>query len=257
VDLVEVYATVVDARGELVTGLSGDAFQVTEDGAAQRIATFTAGEFPLSVVIGLDRSFSMSQERLDAAATALRAFLGELRAEDQTMVLAIGGEAERLAPLSTDRAASIAALEQVRRWGTTPLYDSIRTALESMEPARGRRALIVLSDGVDRYSGTTAAEIVDLARRTNVLMYPIALGRERPAIFAELATVSGGRSFHAADERQLQTTLSTIGRELRFQYLLGYSPARPTAEQSVWHAIQVSVRRPDVRVRARDGYLGR
>jgi Ca-activated chloride channel family protein len=90
-----------------------------------------------------------------------------------------------------------------------------------------------------------------------VLIYPIALGRQRPPIFAELASVSGGRSVQARDRPSLASALSSIARELRSQYLLGYSPARPASDRPEWRSIRVTVNRPTVRVRARDGYLAR
>jgi Ca-activated chloride channel family protein len=255
VSVVEVYATVTDARGEPVTGLRRADFTVEEDGHPQSVENFAAGEFPLSVAVAVDRSFSVPAAQLAASTAALSRFVTELRPDDQVMVIAIGSEVEVLAPLSGDRAASRAALDGLQRWGTTPLYDAAASAIDAIEPARGRRALIVLSDGRDRYSQRTAAELVEKARRSDVLIYPIAVGRERPPLFAELATVTGGRSFQAADARTLTTTLAVIAKELRFQYLLGYAPAREASRAPRWRSIQVKVNRPDVRVRARDGYL--
>jgi Ca-activated chloride channel family protein len=257
VSLVEVYVSVTDARGEPVTGLGQADFTVQEDGRPQRVDTFAAGEFPLAVAIAIDRSFSVTAAKLSASTAAAARFVSDLSAEDQVMVIAIGSTVEVVAPLSTDRAASRAALSRVERWGTTPLYDAAAAALDAIEPARGRRALIVLSDGSDRYSELNAAELVHKARRSDVLIYPIALGKQRPPIFAELAAVSGGRSFQAPDERALTSTLATIARELRFQYLLGYAPAREATSAPRWRSIHVTVSRPDVRVRARDGYLSR
>ena len=87
-------------------------------------------------------------------------------------------------------------------------------------------------------------------------MYPIALGKARPPLLAELAVLTGGRSFLLRDARELQQTLSTIARELRYQYLIGYAPselARPGEPE--WRSIRVQLKksRPGVRVRARDG----
>lgn len=256
VDLVEVYATVTDARGEPVSGLTEHDLVVTEDGVPQAIATFAAGEFPLSVAVGLDRSFSMTAKRVTDVVAALRRFITALEPADQVMVIAIGSETEVLAALTTDHASSIVALERVEPWGTTPLYDAIRETLAAIQPVAGRRALILLSDGVDRYSRATEADVVVAARRNDVLIYPIALGKTRPPIFAELASLTGGRSFHATDRQRLETTLATIARELRFQYLLGYTPARPI-DQPRWHSIRVAVKRPNVKVRAREGYFSR
>jgi Ca-activated chloride channel family protein len=159
--------------------------------------------------------------------------------------------------MTTDHGAAAAALERLEPWGTTPLFDATIAALDLAQPFAGRRALILLSDGDDRYSRTTATEAVEHARQKDVLIYPIALGRTRPPVLAELAAVSGGRSFQASDEAALRTTLSTIARELRFQYLLGYVPEKSRDARDVWHSIEVSVNRQNVKVRARDGYFSR
>ena len=88
VNLVEVYATVIDRDGEPVTGLTAADFHVAEDGAGQTISAFAAGEFPLSVAIGLDRSFSMGgvENRLAVAKSAARTLIGALRPADQVPV---------------------------------------------------------------------------------------------------------------------------------------------------------------------------
>jgi Ca-activated chloride channel family protein len=88
------------------------------------------------------------------------------------------------------------------------------------------------------------------------MVFPIALGRTRPPLFAELATLTGGRSAHATDPDTLTQTMRAIARELRWQYLLGYTPTRPAVSGSnEWRSISVRIKRPDAKVRARDGYL--
>ena len=90
------------------------------------------------------------------------------------------------------------------------------------------------------------------------MVYPIALGRIRPPLFAELSTLTGGRSFHARDLERLEQTLTTIAAQLREQYLLGYSPSRPPVSGAdEWRSIGVRVKKPGVSVRARDGYYVR
>jgi Ca-activated chloride channel homolog len=252
VSAVEVYATVTDARGEPVTGLKATDFTLLEDGKRQAISTFAAGEFPLAVAVAVDRSFSVSPDRLTAATSAARSFVEHLRPADQVMVLAVGSEVETVAPLSTDRAAALTALGHLDRWGTTPLYDATLAALDIIQHASGRRALILLSDGEDRYSRTTSDALIAEARRRDVLVYPVATGRKRSDVFAELASVTGGRSFQAAERRDLEAALGAITRELRLQYLLGYTPIGE--ERRGWRSIRVTVARPDVKVRARDGY---
>ena len=257
VSLVEVYANVFDPQGQPVTGLTADDFRVSEDGESQRITTFAAGEFPLSVAIGIDRSFSMAGPRLALAKSAARIFLDALRPDDQAMVVAVGSEHGIVAPLSPDRAEARAAIDRLDAWGTTPLYDATLAALDAIQPAKGRRALVLISDGSDRYSRATAAELVDEVRRRDVLIYPIAIGGARPAIFAELSTATGGRTLFAQDRRELQAGLATIARDLRLQYLIGYAPSRVLEAEPAWHSIQVQVRQPNLRVRARDGYVSR
>jgi len=256
VNVVEVYTTATDKAGKPVTGLGREAFTVRENGEPQQITTFAAGEFPLSVAVAIDRSFSMTGDRLASAKSGARIFLEALRQTDESMVIAVGSTTDTLAPLSTNRREQLDALAGLDAFGTTGLYDSIVAAIEAIQPARGRRALILLSDGDDRYSKTTSAEVLERARAADVLIYPIALGRARPQAFAELATLTGGRSFHVRDARQLPDTLQTIAAELRNQYLIGYSPTRPpVAGSNEWRSITVTVSRPDITVRARDGYL--
>ena len=99
--------------------------------------------------------------------------------------------------------AALAAIDRLDAWGTTPLYDATLAALDAIQPAKGRRALVLLSDGTDRYSDTNAADLVDDARQRDVLVYPIAIGPARPPVFAELAAATGGRSFFAREPREL------------------------------------------------------
>jgi Ca-activated chloride channel family protein len=257
VSVVEVYASVTDAHGQPLAGLNASDFHVLEDGVPQAITTFYAGEFPLSTVVALDRSFSMSGARLTLAKQAARLFIGALKPDDEVMVLAIGSDTQTIVPPVPARAASMAALDGIEPWGTTPLYDAIASSLDLPYSQTKRRALLVISDGFDRYSDTTAAELIDRARRGSVLVYPVAIGKTRPPVLAELASVTGGHSFVVDDPKKLDATLSTIARELRSQYMLGYSPSRPSASESEWHSIDVRLDRVDAHVRARDGYFAR
>ena len=258
VNVVEVYAAATDQNGNPVTGLRREDFTVLEDGQPQSVSAFAEGDFPLSVAIGLDRSFSMGTRELPAAISAARTFLGELRPQDQSMVVAIGSEIEVLAPLSTDRAAQQRALSTLKPWGTTGLHDAIVESIDAVQAAKGRRALVLLSDGSDRYSKTPASGAVERARRSDVMIYPVAFGRQRPPLFAELASLTGGRSFQPRHPEQLNTTMRTIANELRHQYLLGYTPSRPiVGGEEQWRTITVRVARSAVTVRARDGYLAK
>jgi Ca-activated chloride channel family protein len=258
VTLVEVYATVTDVRGGPVVDLQQRDFHVLEDGVPQTVTTFASGEFPLAVALAIDRSWSMAGARLDLAKAAARTFLRQLRPGDRSMLIAVASDTQVVAPLSADRTSALEALAGLEPWSTTGLYDAVISCLWMIQPASGRRALILLSDGVDRYSRASASDALARARGADVLIYPIAIGKVRPELFPELAALTGGQSFLLRDPRQIDTTLSTIAEELRHQYLLGYTPLRRIdAARSEWRAIQVTVDRTGVKVRARDGYLAK
>lgn len=262
VNLVEVYAAVTDQAGNPVTGLSRQDFTVLEDGQPQAVSAFAEADFPLSVAVAVDRSFSMAPGRgrgrrqVLSAPGAARAFLGELRPQDQSMIVAIGSEVEVVAPLSSDRAAQLKAVAALGPWGTTGLYDAIIQSIDAIQDAKGRRAMVLLSDGNDRYSRASAAEALARARRSDVIVYPVTVGATPPPLFAQLATLTGGRSFHPRSPAELDTVMRTIANELRHQYMLGYSPSKPIGGgEEQWRAIRVQVNRANVTVRARDGYL--
>lgn len=254
---VEVYASVTDASGRPVRDLTAQDFSVREDDVPQQVSTFSAGEFPAAVALAIDRSVSMAGPRLTMAKTAARVFLASLRPEDRAMVIGIGGDVEVLAPMSADRAPALAALAAMDAWSTTALHDAIVRSLDLLEGEPGRRAIVVLSDGADRYSTQTAAQVLERVRRSNALVYPIALGPVRPPLFAELATASGGRSFHLRNPKELTSTLQTIAEDLRWQYLLGYQPVEPWGSAAEWRRLSVAVRGDGRRVRARSGYMTR
>ena len=258
VQLIEVYATVTDEKGELLTGLRQSDFQVLENDRPQEIAAFAAGEFPLTVALGVDRSFSMAGEPLRLAKLASQTFLRQLKPSDRSMVVAIGNDAEVIAPLSTDHAAQAQAVAALDAWSTTSLYDAVIVALDRLEPEKGRQALVVFSDGADRYSQATSGQVLDRARRSQALIYPITMGKTPVPAAVELATLTGGRSFLLRDAKELERTLATVAKELRYQYLIGYVPSvPPKAGFHEWRAIRVTLKNPvkGARVRARDGYI--
>src|SRR5207302_3096766 len=101
--------------------------------------------------------------RLATSKSAARMFIGALRPDDQVMAIAIGSDTSVVAPRSSDHRAALAAIDRLDAWGTTPLYDAALAAIDQIQAARGRRALVLLSDGVDRYSETSAAALISTA----------------------------------------------------------------------------------------------
>jgi Ca-activated chloride channel family protein len=255
--LVQVYATVTDQNGELVTGLKRSDFQVSENNRIQTIDQFAFGEFPLTVALGVDRSWSMAGKPLELAKQASKSFLNQLKTGDRSMVVAISSTADVVAPLSADRFNQARLITALDPWSTTALRDAIIASLDRLEAEPGRQALVLFSDGNDRYSAATESEVIARARRSNALIYPITISKQRPAFLAELAVLTGGRSFMLKDATELEKTLSTIARELRYQYLLGYAPSEQIVPGThEWRSIHValSANHAGLRVRARDGY---
>jgi VWFA-related protein len=147
-------------------------------------------------------------------------------------------------------------VSRIEPFGTTGLFDAIIQAIDEVQPGHGRRALVLLSDGNDRYSKASASDALERARRSDVMIFPIALGSTRPPLFAQLATLTGGHSFQGRDAATLTTAVQAIAHELRLQYLLGYTPSRPMVPGSdEWRSISVKVKRSGLQVRARDGYV--
>jgi Ca-activated chloride channel family protein len=256
VTLVEVYATVIDADGRPVLGLTKDVFRVSDGGVPCEIEVFAASDFPLSVAIAIDRSWSMAGRRLDQARLAARRFLTALREQDEAMLIGISSDVQTLAPLSRDRPAQHAAVDALSPWGATKLHDGVLEALARVEVAQGRRALVVLSDGEDRGSRATAADVTERARATSVLIYPVTISRRNSPLLTQLASFTGGRPFWLKEPDDLGPAFEAIARELREQYLIGYVPPAEASSAGGWRRITVEVPGRAVKVRARPGYVG-
>lgn len=255
-ELVEVYATVTDAKGRFVTDLGREEFLVLEDGVPQPIATFADGEQPVSIALAVDRSWSMANGRLEAAQRGGRELLLELGDADRAMLVAIGSDVEVPAPLTNDRRAVDAALHALDAWGSTALHDAVVTAFDAIEPAPGRRALVLVSDGLERNSRRTEADVLARVRASDVLAYPLVLQRRIPDVLEQLAAVTGGRAERIEHLGDLPGVMRRVATELRHQYLIGYQPLK-SSRGGEYRRIEVRVTRPRHQVRARAGYLAR
>lgn len=255
-DLVEVYATVTDDEGRFVTDLTQDEFTVLEDGVPQPVSTFATGEQPVSIALAVDRSFSMARGQLDAARRGGRELLLELGDQDRAMLVAIGSDVEVPVALTNDRRAVDAALQALDPWGSTALHDAVVTAFDAIEPAPGRRALVIVSDGLEQGSRRTAEDVLARVRASDVLAYPVVLQGKVPDVLARLAATTGGQAHRVKRLSDLPGVLRRIAVELRHQYLLGYQPLRPPSAGE-YRRIEVRVARKKHLVRARAGYLVR
>jgi len=311
VKVVNVLATVRNKQGEIVRDLTKDDFTLEEDDRPQTIRYF-ARETDLPLTLGLLVDTSMSQRRvLDQERSASSTFLDQvLRVnKDVAFVIHFDREVELLQDLTSSRQKLQSALGLLQTpqptqeggsnspgsgrragWGGggTLLYDAVYLASnELMKKQQGRKALIVLSDGVDRGSKETLANAVEAAQRADTLVYSIlfadqqaygggggfggrgmgGMGRRggwpgrypqqtRPdgkKVLEKISKETGGRVFEVTKKQPVEQIYDRIQEELRNQYSLGYTPDRADAGAG-YHKIRLVTKQKDLTVQARDGY---
>ena len=252
VDLVEVYATVLDGGDRPVHGLTAADFEVLEAGRRQAIAQFEAVEnIPLSLGVAIDTSFSMLRS-LPEAKRAAAGFLRHLiRPGDRCFALAFSSRPVLLIPPVDDVEAVSRTVEGLGAYGSTALYDALLTSLYTFRGQPGQSALVLLSDGDDTASAGRWEDVREYARRSGVAIYAIRLGeseRGGRAKLAELAEVSGGRLFHIDRAEELERVYAEIERELRSRYLLAYAADRPAGEGG-YRQVEVRVKKRGLKTR--------
>jgi Ca-activated chloride channel homolog len=278
VKMILVPVTVMDRRGAAVNGLAQDSFTVLEDKVPQKIISFSSEDAPCSVGLVLDLSGSM-RNALKPAKEALREFLGTTNPQDEYILLGITskpliypvGSFENVDEFTSDPAVVENSIQLARPGGSTALVDTIYMALDKMRSARHpRRALVIVSDGMDNHSRHSKQELIRLAVEADVQMYTIAIDavpHEKKAIqqlearrglnyLDELAERTGGVHFVTQNRQEVSAAAERIGRAIRNQYVIGYRPQNQDATGK-WHRVQVKLDRDQVQVYARTGYYAR
>jgi Ca-activated chloride channel family protein len=268
VDLVLLNVTVTDAKGRFVADLSADDFQVVEEGLAQDFALFSPANIPLSVSLVLDTSSSMEGE-MPLSKQAAMDFIGRLRPGDVAEVVSFDSRVEVLQPLTNNRVLLETAIQRMRAGGSTALYNAIyivlrqnaKVKLQAGDEVR-RQVVVVLSDGDDTTSLVSFERLLDLAKRSQPVIYSVGLGfeeRSKPTrsdgefALRQLAHETGGRLFSPRRPTDLADVYTHIANELSSQYVLGYLSSN---EQSGggFRRVSVRVRRPNLQARTRSGY---
>ena len=300
-------ATVRDKHGKIVADLTKDAFQLEEDGRPQTIDYFSR-ESDLPLHLGLLVDTSLSQRRvLEQERSASYTFLDKLlRPEkDVASVINFDRDVTLQQDFTSSRPKLQAALQRLEtpqmdsqggqgphgrgggghsRGGGTHLYDAVYLAAdELMSKQQGRKALIILSDGVDHGSKETVAEAIETAQRADTVVYsilfsdeqgygiyhPYGMGpygghggrggrypqQERPdgkKILEQISKLTGGRLFEVSKKETVDKIYADIDEELRNQYSLGYTPAKDLSPG--YHKIHLYTNNKDLKVQARDGY---
>jgi VWFA-related protein len=319
VKMVSMLAAVRDKHGHLVNNLNKDDFVVEQDGHPQTI-TYFAQESNLPLTLGLLVDTSMSQRRvLDQERSASHAFLDHVLREDKdkAFVIHFDYEVELLQDLTSSRQKLEASLDALgepefaqtggggsgrgsssgggrgssgRGGGGTLLYDAVYLASnELMKKQQGRKALIILSDGVDRGSKETLQNSIETAQRADTLVYSILFAdkegygngggyggghgggggggmgggghrrypqESRPdgkKVLEQISRETGGRFFEVSKKQSIDEIYTALDEELRNQYGLGYVPDKADIAPG-YHKIHVTVKQKDLVVQTREGY---
>ena len=257
VDVLQFTAVVTDGDGRFVTGLKPSDFKIYDNDRLQKITSFESENISLELVAALDVSSSM-RAALPDVKTAAKRFLEGLRAGDQVTVLGFNDNVFTLAPRSKDQAARVKAIDLMRAWGGTALYDVILKGLTLLGRHPGRKSMLLFSDGDDQSSHATLEAAIARAEGSDATIYVIGQGRAVRAhdlqeILKRFAKITGGRSFFTEDTTRLDKYFQEILDDLSNQYLISYS--YPDDERDGrWHQIRVEVADGKYNVRARDGY---
>ncbi len=260
-DLVVLNVTVTDLKGRYVHQLKRADFKIFEDGREQRIGLFSVEETPFAAAILLDSSGSMERRLTLARAAALR-FLEGLREEDVAAVYNFDSKVEQLQDFTTGRDLPPLAYD-LSSTGMTTLNDAVlRAAGDISKRPEKRRAIIVLSDGVDTKSRASADKALNAALEANATIYTVdmtdpqlnPMDRMRAAAsLKNFAAKSGGRYVSKPGGQALDEAFSGILEELSNQYTLGYRPDN-SARDGRWRTIELKLSRPETNARTRHGY---
>lgn len=283
VDLVDLYLTATDSKGNFVTDLRQDEISVEEDGVPQMISRFEsfAGEkrdVPMSLAFMIDNSGSMYDEiegllKIDLARDTGLMLIPELGPLDQMMLISFD-ESPQVTPLSSDKQMLTETLKGIRvHFGYTALFDSLLSTIDQLNLEGGRKVLVLCSDGQDNLSqhkidsvlqkladspeltvvvlGTVATDIRSAAYRKRANMFPS--GKE---ILQKMADRTAGYAFFPTNLKDAERVKELIRSFVRGQYSLAYRSTNRNMDGS-WRTIRIACKRGGVALRYRNGYYAR
>ena len=280
VELVDVAASVTDKNGRFIRGLTKDDFVVYEDGTRQEIVSFSSERVPVSLAMLLDVSGSMSPEQLATARQAITHFVFDLLDKnDELFLMEFAGRSRILQQWTRDRELFSNALASANKRSLQPfasaptippqnygtaVYDAVVTSLRYA--ARGsnrKKAVLVISDGIDTSSRRTIKDVQEAIRATEILVYALGVDPGGGGLFGtgggvdtgalrKLTDDTGGRTEIVKGFKNLEQATARLADEFNQQYVIGY--AAPNRDGR-WHAIKVEVRKKGSKVRARAGYV--
>ncbi len=272
--LVALNVTVTGPDKRFVTGLEAGDFTVFEDGIQQDVQFFESNAVPIDLIVLIDTSSSM-RHRMAMVHEAALGFIGTLRSEDRGAIVTFSDSVKVVEGLTNDRARLESAIRGTTAQGGTALHNALYVALKQF--GRGardssdvrRQALAVLSDGDDTASLISFEDVLEVAHKSGVTIYPIALSSDleprSPSgsryfsqsqyAMRKLAQETGAQAFFPAKVHELSTIYAAIAEELSYQYSIGYAPSNARSDGR-FRRISVRVTtRPELRPRARTGYI--
>ena len=272
-DMVRLSAVVTDANGRYVSGLDAGDFRVFEDGVEQQVQIFNAPDSPITFAVLVDGSVSI-RTRLPTVRASVRELLRNLGPRDAVQMVQFNERVSVLETFSARRAALEAAIDSFSADGGTAVLNAVFRGLREIE-ARAReerdesrrRAVVLLSDGVDSSSLISEDVVLSEARRSRASVYSVSLGQNLSArltagargargaaLLEELGRTTGGRVIVPASVDALQAAFAEVAEELRHQYGLAYVSDN-VVRDGRWRRIELRVRnRPELSVRHREGY---
>jgi VWFA-related protein len=271
VDRILVPAIVTDSRGKPIVGLTRDDFRVKDNTVPQQIDFFDVSKTePVSLAFLLDVSGSMRLlDKIGESREAIRFFLDGLEPADKAALLTFADdEVQTIAPMGTRPEVLLAGLQAVKAYGQTALNDAIAAApgvIAGDYP--GRKAVILITDGIDNASHLSLLEATSVARRSSVPIYTIGFstssvrdGKSDPEtgtnadVLRRISAETGGVFYWIDDPDELKEAVVAIEEELRSQYVIGYTPP-VTGCDGAYRTIDLQVAKDRYRVRARKGYV--
>ena len=263
-NLVVLNITVTDKAGQYAKGLKASDFKVFEDGVEVKpntIASFSVQESPYAAVVLLDSSGSM-EARFSLARSAAIRFLDGLRPEDVAAVYRFDSKVERVQEFSGGRDLAPTAYA-IHAKGMTTLNDAIVEASKTLaDRTEVRKAIVVLSDGMDTFSKASSEKAVEAALAVGASIYAVDMssldvggttGRQSAASLKGFAEKTGGRFIATPGGPALRDAFTGIADELGHQYTISYRPMNKKRDGK-WRTLEVKVPQEDLTVRTRKGY---
>jgi Ca-activated chloride channel family protein len=237
VNLVNVFVTVSDAHGAPVAGLTKENFVLEEDGHEQKISVFDKeSALPISIALDIDTSLSTRHDLPLEQAAAKRFAHAIIRPVDALSVYAFNEIVnEATHGFTPDLKRIDEGIDHIRMGAATALFDAIYLTSRALDKRKGRKVIVLITDGGDTISKVDYKEAVRAAEEAEALVYSIIIvpieasaGRETGGEHAliQLSEDTGGKYYYATSTSQLDDAFHKISDELRTQYLLAYYPAQ-------------------------------